>query len=153
MLQIPNCSRPPPHQIPLHSVVQTHRLPTVKLDFRKRLSPSRSLFCPLFFMSRRPRVIEFQNCTITLLQRSEGRTKSEQRENILCQLEFPPAEQKQPADGLVGPHSPTSLSFACRFARWWAAGGIVSQIMENCVWSFISYVCASKTDMLLNYIL
>lgn len=80
------------------------------------------LILPFFFLSKRPCVIKFpQNCTIALLQRSEGRTKSESRGNILCQLEFPPAEQKQTADCLVRPHSPTSLSFVCRCARW-AAG-------------------------------
>lgn len=147
MLQIQNCSTTTPFSKspPPPAFRSPNTLPTVKLNFRRRLSPSPSLILPFSFYKQGALCYQIPKIAPSSCCRgSEGRTKSEQGENILCQLKFPPAELKQTADGLVGPHSRTRLRLVCHFARA-AAGGIVSQIVENCVGSLVSYICSVKT--------
>lgn len=89
-------------------------LPTLKLNFRNRLSPS----CPLFCTSYQSEALHYQIPKLAHLpsprRRGQRARQSRSRERTFCaSSSVPPAEQKQAADGLVGPHSLAILIGFC----------------------------------------
>lgn len=105
----------PPTSLPNPPAFRSpNTLPTLKLNSRNRLSPS----CPLFCTSYQSEALRYQIPKLAHLpsprRRGQRARQSRSRERTFCaSSSFPPAEQKQAADGLVGPHSPTNLIGLC----------------------------------------